>query len=191
MFLAKLFIISWKTQHIRHFDKVLLKSSLERAGLPRVHLPLSPQVRPLLYSNNCPKRDLPGVHRTLEQRSIWREDPSGLHLLLEAKCVSLFSRPKPCPERAGLLRSDETPKITASQAHKRDKLQSETTRTANTRDNLMTQSKHKNFTYRNKGRLLGIIRTQFFYHSKSWIPQHTRKARFGFNITSHGDDRGL
>ena len=28
-------------------------------------------------------------------------------------------------------------------------------------------------------------------HSKSWIPQHTRKARFRFKITSHDPDGGL
>jgi hypothetical protein len=37
----------------------------------------------------------------------------------------------------------------------------------------------------------GIIRTQFSHQSKSWIPQHTGKARFRFKITSHYADRGL
>jgi hypothetical protein len=38
--------------------------------------------------------------------------------------------------------------------------------------------------------LLGIIRTQFSHYSKYWIPHHTGKARFGFKLTSHDDDRG-
>jgi predicted HicB family RNase H-like nuclease len=36
-----------------------------------------------------------------------------------------------------------------------------------------------------KPRLLGIIRTQFSHHSKSWIYHHTRKARFRSKITFH------
>jgi hypothetical protein len=34
-------------------------------------------------------------------------------------------------------------------------------------------------TYQQKPRLHGIIRTQFSHNSKSWIPQHPVKARFG------------
>jgi hypothetical protein len=33
-----------------------------------------------------------------------------------------------------------------------------------------------------KPRPLSIIRTQYTDHSQSWIPQHTRKARFRFKI---------
>jgi hypothetical protein len=54
----------------------------------------------------------------------------------------------------------------------------------------MVKCKHKNFTNRNQD-YLGIIRTQFSYHRKPWIPQHTGKGRCGFKITSHEDDRGL
>ena len=59
----------------------------------------------------------------------------------------------------------------------------------NTGDNQMTKGKHKN--HQQKPRLLGIIRTQFSHHSKSWILQHTGKARFRFKITFHDDNRGL
>jgi hypothetical protein len=45
--------------------------------------------------------------------------------------------------------------------------------------------------YQQKLRLLGIIRTQLSYESKSWIPQHTGKARCGFKISSHDADRGF
>ena len=40
----------------------------------------------------------------------------------------------------------------------------------------MVGDKCKNISNR-KPRLLGIIRTQFSYHSEPWIPQHTGKAR--------------
>ena len=39
--------------------------------------------------------------------------------------------------------------------------------------------------------LLGNISTQFSHRSNSWVPQHTRKARVRFKITSHDADRGL
>ena len=45
--------------------------------------------------------------------------------------------------------------------------------------------------YQQKPRPHGNIRTQFSHHSKSRIPQHTRKARVGFKIISHDTDRGL
>jgi hypothetical protein len=45
--------------------------------------------------------------------------------------------------------------------------------------------------YQQKPRLHGIIRTHFSHLSKSWIPQHTRKARFGFKITFNGVDSEL
>jgi hypothetical protein len=45
------------------------------------------------------------------------------------------------------------PKIIGSQTHRRDKLQSETARPTNTRDNQMARGKHKNLSNRNKGYL--------------------------------------
>jgi hypothetical protein len=42
-----------------------------------------------------------------------------------------------------------------------------------------------------KPRPLGIIRTQYAYHSKSWIPQNTQKARLGFKLISHDAGRGF
>jgi hypothetical protein len=47
----------------------------------------------------------------------------------------------------------------------------------------MAGGKHKNISNRNPS-LLGIIRTQFSHHSKSWIHHHTRKARFRSKIKS-------
>jgi E3 ubiquitin-protein ligase DOA10 len=41
----------------------------------------------------------------------------------------------------------------------------------------MARGKGKNISNRNHG-LLGIIRTKFSHYSKSWIHDHTRKARF-------------
>jgi hypothetical protein len=39
--------------------------------------------------------------------------------------------------------------------------------------------------------ILVINRTQYSHHRNSWIPQNTGKARFGFKIISHDDDRGF
>jgi hypothetical protein len=50
-------------------------------------------------------------------------------------------------------RSDDTPKITGSQSHRKNKLQSETARWANTRDNQMVICKHKKLSNRNQGYL--------------------------------------
>jgi hypothetical protein len=60
----------------------------------------------------------------------------------------------------------------------------------------MMRSKQKNIsnklTWRNKKPIwLGNIRTQFFNHSKSWIPQHTYEARFRSKLSFHEDDRRL
>jgi hypothetical protein len=38
---------------------------------------------------------------------------------------------------------------------------------------------------------IGIIRTQFSYHSNFWICQNTGKAGLGFKIIFHDDDKGL
>jgi hypothetical protein len=54
----------------------------------------------------------------------------------------------PTQERAGLPGSADTPKTTGLQAHRRDKLQSETTRPTNTRVNQMVRGKHKNLSNR-------------------------------------------
>ena len=60
----------------------------------------------------------------------------------------------PSQERADLCRSADIPKITDLQAHSTEKLQSETARPTNTRDNQMARDKRKKFTYRNQGYLL-------------------------------------
>jgi hypothetical protein len=54
----------------------------------------------------------------------------------------------------------------------------------------MARGKGKNIS-NTKPRLLGIIRTQFSYHSEPWIPPTHRKSKILFKITSHDDDRGL
>jgi hypothetical protein len=46
-------------------------------------------------------------------------------------------------------------------------------------------------SYQQKPRFLGTIRTQFSQHIKSWIPQHTGKARCKFKIISRDGDRGF
>jgi hypothetical protein len=60
----------------------------------------------------------------------------------------------------------------------------------NTRDIQMMKGKCKNFTNRNQG-YMASSEPSSPTTAKSWIPQHTEKARFGFKITSHGTDRGL
>jgi len=80
-----------------------------------------------------------------------------------------------------------TPKITGSQAHRREKPQSETATPINIKDHQMARDKEAQEFKQEKPRLLGTIRIQF-YHSKFWLPQHTRKAKFGFKITSYDDD---
>jgi hypothetical protein len=56
-----------------------------------------------------------------------------------------------------------------------DKPQSETA-PDNTRDNQMARLQEQELK-KHKSSLLGIIRTQFFYPRKLWIPQDTRKVR--------------
>jgi hypothetical protein len=47
----------------------------------------------------------------------------------------------------------------------------------------MTGGNHKNIS-KQKPRLLGITRTQFSHHSKSWIYHHTGKSRIRSKTTS-------
>jgi hypothetical protein len=62
-----------------------------------------------------------------------------------------------------------SPRSTDTQACRRDKPWSEIARQL---DVERQQQEHK----QQKPTLLGIFRTQFFHHSKPWLPQHTRKA---------------
>jgi hypothetical protein len=78
---------------------------------------------------------------------------------------------------------------TGLQTHKRNKLQPDIARTANRRDYQMSKGKCKNLTTRNQDYLASS--TQYSHHSKSWIPQHIRKARFRFKIISHDAGRGF
>ena len=74
------------------------------------------------------------------------------------------------------------------QACIRDKSQSETTRSANTRDKHMVKGKGKNISNR---KLSGMIRTQFSRITASpgylKIPE---KQDSDLKITAYGDDRG-
>ena len=73
--------------------------------------------------------------------------------------LRLFHSPphtNPAQERAGFPRSGDTTKITSAQANRRDKLQSETARPTNTRDNQMARGKHKNISNRNQGYLASL-----------------------------------
>jgi hypothetical protein len=80
------------------------------------------------------------------------QDHSCPHLCPRAKVVPQTSLPKSSPERVGLPRSADIPKKTSLRAHRREKLQSETIRPTNTRDERQAQE-----TKQEKLRLLGII----------------------------------
>ena len=64
------------------------------------------------------------------------------------------------------------------QAHRRDKIQPETTIPKNTRDNQMAKSKHKNPTNRNQA--TWQYQSPVLPPQQSWIPQHSGKARVGY-----------
>jgi hypothetical protein len=61
--------------------------------------------------------------------------------------------PNHAQEKPGLPRYTGTPKITGSQAHRKDKLQSETARPINTSNNQMERGKSKNLSNRKHGYL--------------------------------------
>ena len=63
-----------------------------------------------------------------------------------------LSIPESCLERAA-LQSNDTSKITVSQTYRKDKLQSDAAKAANTRDNQMVKGKHKKLASRNLGYL--------------------------------------
>ena len=77
---------------------------------------------------------------------------------------------------------------TGLQTHMRDKLQPETARPTNNRDNQMVKGKHKNLTNRNQGYLASSEPSSPTTESPGY-PQHIGKARFRFKITSHDADR--
>jgi len=108
------------------------KTCLERVGLPEMLSLLSPQVRPHFHSTNCSKRDSPGAHCAQEQLHSLAQDPSSLHVCTELRLS--YSSPH-LPRESLSPKNTLTPKITGSQAHRRDKLLSETTRPTDIRDN--------------------------------------------------------
>jgi hypothetical protein len=66
-------------------------------------------------------------------------------------------------------------KFRHNQDHRKDRLQSDIPKLHSIRDNQIVGGKRKNIS--NKPRLLGIVRTQFSHHRKSWIHYHSGKAR--------------
>ena len=90
---------------------------------------------------------------------MWHRDSgaAGVRILLgfiynlELRMLHSSLYPNPTQERAGLLQSADTSKFTGSQSQKRAKLNSETARTTNTRDDQLSKGKHKNHTNRNQG----------------------------------------
>jgi hypothetical protein len=70
------------------------------------------------------------------------QELSGFHLAQELRLFHSSPHPNPAQERDGLARSADID----LQAHRRDKLQPETARPTNTRDNQMAKDKCKNLT---------------------------------------------
>lgn len=137
------------------------------------------------------------------------QNPSGSHLLPGANSVPQFSVTKFCSEKADLpgvltylrwqlstsqsypenwsSKSTDTPNIIVSLTHKRYKLHSDSkTKCQRYPDGDRQAQEHK----QQKLRCIGNITTNFFHHSKPWIPPKPRKARLWFKIKSNDDDRG-
>jgi len=85
------------------------------------------------------------MHRAQEPWSNWVS-------ICACSCDTAFHT-QILPRENWPLRSADKPKITGSQAHRKDKLQSETARPTNTRDKQMARGKHKNLNNRNQGYL--------------------------------------
>jgi hypothetical protein len=108
------------------------------------------------------------------------QDPSSRHLHLDVPepTVHKFHQ-----ERAGIpgvLTEDYRPTggTSSSQRHQ-----------VHLKPNITRWQKANARILQQKSRLVGTIKTQFSHHRKSWIPQHTGKARCGFKIISHDADR--
>ena len=156
-----------------------LRSHRERAGLSGVLAHLKAQVRPPLLLKFLAQEWPAQSHQDMGTK----ERP-GIRSFQFATAPQSW----PCATALHtqiLPRENWSPRSADTQTFRRHKPKSETARPANTRDN--QEQEHK----QQKPMLLGIIRTQFFHHSESWTPQHIRKARFWFKITSHDEDRGL
>jgi hypothetical protein len=80
-------------------------------------------------------------------------------------------------------------RITGSQDHRKDRLQSETARAVNNRDNQMARGKLKNI--RNKNHDLATSEPNSLTTKSSGYPHHTYKARFRPKLSFHEDDRRL
>jgi hypothetical protein len=136
-------------------------------------------------SGHCLRQDQPGAHRPQKQKSSWSQGPSCLHLHLGGEAVAQSSVHWSCQERAGLPGVlTQAYRLTGgkrSSQRKQEHLIPKITWWWKTNARILPT----------ETRLLGIIRTQYKHHSKSRIPQHTGKARFGFKILSHDADRGI
>jgi hypothetical protein len=114
-----------------------------------------------------------------------RAELPGVPRHLNSQLTALQSHPeRDCLTGVLMHLRSQAHRPTGSQA---GKLQSQTAKPANTRDNQMVRGKCKNISNKNQG-YLPSIRTQFSYHSKH---EHTGKARFRSKFSSHDDDRGL
>jgi hypothetical protein len=106
------------------------------------------------------------------------------------KVVPQPSAPKSLLERVGLPRRADISKVTGSQAHMRDKLQSETARPTHTSDNQMVRGKHKNLRDRNQGYLASSEPSSLTIASPRY-PNTPEKQDSNLKITCQDDDRGL
>jgi hypothetical protein len=120
----------------------VLKFNLERAGLPGVLT----QVRLPILLKFLAQEGL--GHRTQKPRNIWGQDNPGFCLHPGADPVPQLSIPKFHPERACLPGDPGD-----TQAYKRDKPQSKTSRAIKTTDNQITRGKCKTINNRNQGYL--------------------------------------
>lgn len=78
------------------------KTCLQRACLPGILSLLSPQLRPHFLTTDCPKRDLPGVHRPHGKWSRLRLYPSDINLCSELGLSHSLLEPKPAHREAVL-----------------------------------------------------------------------------------------
>lgn len=125
------------------------KSHQKRAGLWGELSLLSSRWNHHFCSNNSPEWDWPGAHKNSG------EARNRIFLVSictpELRLSQIPPHPNPAQKRADLARSADIHKITGLNDHRRDKLQSEIARQANTRDNHMVNGKCKNISKRNQG----------------------------------------
>ena len=122
-----------------------------------------------------------------------RPEPSG-HRNQGTESFRLLSVPRSWPCATALhtqIPPGENwfPRSADTQACRRDKPQSETARPANTRDNQMAKSKHKNISNRNQDYL--TLWEPSSPNTENPGYPNTPEKQDWFKITSHDDDRGI